>query len=145
MKTVKIKKEYCDCPTEEDILYEVLEDNGDRLHVRALNSGLSLPPIEVIKREWILPMLMVKIKLIMRKSNHYNFVGDEKYDVREEMIEGGTEQEICEKFYFKNRRCDMDFYHEFIDKEWTLKMDQWYDYLSESERKNLYYKDSIVD
>ena len=81
----------------------------------------------------------------MRKSNHYNFAGDEKYDVREEMIEGETERDICEKFYIKNRRCDMDFYHEFIDKEWTLKMDQWYDSLSESERKNLYYKDSIVD
>ena len=143
MRTVKIKKEYCDSSTEEDIIYEVLEDNGDRLHVRALNSVLSLPPIEVVKREWIL--LMAKIKLIMRKSNHYNFVGDEKYDVREEMIEGETEREICEKFYFKNRRCDMSFYHEFIDKEWTLKMDRWYDSLSESERKNLYYKDSIVD
>ena len=99
MRTVKIKKEYCDSSTEEDIIYEVLEDNGDRLHVRALNSVLSLPPIEVVKREWIL--LMAKIKLIMRKSNHYNFVGDEKYDVREEMIEGETEREICEKFYFQ--------------------------------------------
>jgi hypothetical protein len=88
--------------------------------------------------------MRVKIKLIMRKSNHYNFSGDERYDIREEFIEG-TEREICEKFYFKNRRCDIDFYHEFIDKEWTLKMDQWYDSLSESERKNLYYKDSIVD
>ncbi len=50
---VKIKKEYCDCPTEEDIIYEVLEDNGDRLHIRAINSGLSLPPIEVIKKDFI--------------------------------------------------------------------------------------------
>tara|TARA_R110000772_G_scaffold830_2_gene3027 strand:+ start:300 stop:569 length:270 start_codon:yes stop_codon:yes gene_type:complete len=89
--------------------------------------------------------MKAKIKLIIRKSNHYKFVGDEKYDVREEMIEGETEQEICEKFYLKNRRCDMSFYHKFIDKVWQLKMDQWYDSLSESERFNLYYKDSIVD
>tara|TARA_R110002110_G_scaffold355627_1_gene565231 strand:- start:517 stop:690 length:174 start_codon:yes stop_codon:yes gene_type:complete len=53
MITVKIKKEYCDSSTEEDIIYEVLEDNGDRLHIRALNSVLSLPPIEVIKKDFI--------------------------------------------------------------------------------------------
>ena len=87
-----------------------------------------------------------KITIFVRKSDHYNHPKGEKYNTREEHIKGDTEQEILDKFYIKNKRCDASYYFEFSDIEWGNKLKAWYksdDYKKRS--FSLYYQNSIVD
>ena len=88
----------------------------------------------------------VKINIYSRKSNHWKFVGDDRYNIREDIIVGDTEQDILDKFYIKNRNCDMSYYHQFQDEKWERKLHEWYksdDYKKRS--FSLFYKDRIVD
>lgn len=43
------------CDGDDEFRYIVLEDNGDRCLVQALDSGLVFPPQTTIKKEWINP------------------------------------------------------------------------------------------
>jgi hypothetical protein len=43
-------------PGEESVLLEMIEDNGDRCMVRAVNLGLRIPPIENIARSEVEPV-----------------------------------------------------------------------------------------
>ncbi len=90
--------------------------------------------------------MKVKINVFVRKSDHWKLPEGQKYDIREETIEGRTEQEILDKFYMKNKRCDASYYNKFVEFKWQKKLSDWYK-SDDYERRSfgLYYKNSIVD
>ena len=47
-KLYKIKKEYQEKGEKDNLVYIILEDNGTRVLITPLNSGLSIPPINNI-------------------------------------------------------------------------------------------------
>jgi len=82
----------------------------------------------------------------VRKIDHYNFSGNERFNISEVILEGVDEQEILDKFYLKNRRCDASYYNKFKDFKWECALNKWYnsdDYKNRS--FELYYKNSLVD
>jgi len=88
----------------------------------------------------------VKINVFVRKSDHWNHPKGQEYNVREELIKGNTQQEILDKFYKMNKRCDASYYNEFADTKWKNQLKEWY--ASEDYKKrsfSLYYENSIVD
>ena len=90
--------------------------------------------------------MIVKIKTFIRKTDHYKQPKGEKYNIKEGVIIGESEQDIFDKFYKKNRRADNSYYNEFKKKEWKEKLSNWYK--SEDFKKrsfDLYYHNSIVD
>ena len=91
-------------------------------------------------------IIEAKINVFVRKSDHWKFPKRQKYDVREETIVGRTQQEVLDKFYMKNKRCDASYYNKFVDIEWQKRLTDWYksdDY--EKRSFSLYYQNSIVD
>ncbi len=51
---VRMKPEFSD--SEDDGDFELIENpDGGRVKVRAVDSGLSIPPVEVVKLEWLEP------------------------------------------------------------------------------------------
>lgn len=87
-----------------------------------------------------------QIKIFARKSDHYNYSGDEKYNTYLEYLRAETEQGILDIFYKKNRRADASHYSEFVDNKWQLKYDSWLNSEDYNKRSfNLYYENSIVD
>ena len=88
----------------------------------------------------------VKINVFIRKSDHWKHPREQEYDVREEIIKGSTQQEILDKFYKKNRRCDASYYNEFADTKWQNKLKEWYNSDDYKKRSfSLYYENSIID
>jgi len=88
----------------------------------------------------------VKINVFVRKYDHWKHPDGQKYNVREELIKGDTQQEILDKFYKKNRRCDASYYYRFADTKWKNRLEEWYD--SEDYKKrsfSLYYENATVD
>ena len=66
---------------------------------------------------------------------------------REEELNGKTKEECFLQFYNINRRyryCN-DVFYKFKDEEDKLQYDSWYKSLSEAQRFNMYYGNSIVD
>ena len=52
---VKIHDDWKDDP-KEDFTYELLENpDGGRVKIQAIDTKLSLPPVEVVKLDWIVP------------------------------------------------------------------------------------------
>lgn len=88
----------------------------------------------------------VKINVFVMKSDHWNHPRGQRYNVREEVIKGDTQQEILDKFYKKNRRCSMNYYNKFADTKWQNLLEEWY--ASEDYKKRsflLCYENSVVD
>lgn len=103
-----------------------------------------------MKYVWVLYLKMkkmkVKINVYVRKSDYWKNPGKDDYDIREEYIEGDNEQDIIDKFYIKNRRCDAGFFHRFADEEWKQKLSNWLNSEDYQKRSfSLYYSNSIVD
>jgi len=87
-----------------------------------------------------------KINVFIRKSDHYLQPRGQEYDVKEEVIEGNTEQEILDKFYKKNKNADASYYNKFASKYWDNKLKEWYDSPDYEKRSfKLYYENRIVD
>lgn len=66
---------------------------------------------------------------------------------REEELAGKTKEECFKEFYNRNkvyRYCN-DVFYKFKDEEDKLQYDSWYKSLSEAQRFNMYYGNSIVD
>lgn len=51
-KRVTIKKEYQN-PDEENVVYTVVEDNGDRLYIQPYFSNLHVIPTELVRRDHV--------------------------------------------------------------------------------------------
>ena len=87
----------------------------------------------------------VKINVFIRKSDHWKQPRGQKYNIKEETIKG-TEQEILDKFYKKNKQCDASYYIKFIDTKWEKKLKEWYNSDDYKRRSfSLYYENLIVD
>ena len=88
----------------------------------------------------------VKINVFVRKSDHWEHPEGQEYNVWEELNKGNTQQEILDKFYKKNKRCDQCYYNEFADAKWKNLLKEWYDSDDYKQRSfSLYYENSIVD
>jgi len=88
----------------------------------------------------------VKINVFIRKSDHWNQLTGQKYNIREDLIQGSTQQEILDNFYKKNRKCDASYYNEFSETKWKNLLKVWYDSDNYKQRSfSLYYESSLVD
>lgn len=91
-------------------------------------------------------MVSTKVKVFNRKQDHYAQPRGQEYDVTEITIEGETEQDVLDKFYLKNKRCDAKFHHKFTDVYWEILLNRWYKSEDFSKRSfYLYYQGSFVD
>lgn len=53
---VTFKDEFSD-DKENEFTYELIENpDGDRVKIQAIDSKLKLPPVEVVKLEWLVPI-----------------------------------------------------------------------------------------
>lgn len=51
-KIYKIKKEYCE-EGEENILYKIVEQRGERVLISPIKSNMAIIPIETVKYEYL--------------------------------------------------------------------------------------------
>lgn len=84
------------------------------------------------------------MKVIRVERDRYSF---NKETYHEEELTGKTKEECFLQFYNLNRhyRYCNDTFYKFKDEEDKLQYDSWYKSLSEAQRFNMYYGNSIVD